>query len=375
MRGRHLLWLAMFVAVMVVAPALVHADRPSDARGDAIRPHRPSPERAGRGGPGPRAYRDALPPEERERLRHMNVEERRAERRERFESMSPEERRSLRLGRRERERGPGRRPHAGWHSDIEALAPGEREALHEQMRGLSPEEQRDVLRDRFGDPEPPSPGEKGPGRPGPDRRRRVGEYMDSLPEDERRQLRSELEGLEPRERREVMRDRFRDLPREERERLRERFRSLGPEDRERMRDRMRAESPKARRQLWAGDGEIDPEQRRVRGRAMRERLGNLPEAERQQVREQLRRYRELPPEEQEGLRERLREIESMSPERREQLHERAETWRALPEAKRDRLRAQMRRLNELEPEERLELLDSVLSGEDSELEGPGGPLD
>ena len=309
----------------------------------------------------------------------MNAEERRAERRERFESMSPEERRSLRLGRRERERGPGRRPHAGWHSDIEALAPGERETLHEQMRGLSPEEQREILRDRFGDPEPPLPGEMKPGRPGPDHRRRVGEYMHSLPEDERRQLRSELEGLEPRERREMMRDRFRDLPREERERLRERFRSLGPEDRERMRDRMRAESPRARRQLWAGDGdrdgEIDPDRRRDRGRTTRERLGNLPEAERQQVREQLRRYRDLPPEEQERLRERLREIESMSPERREQLHERAETWRALPEAKRDRLRAQMRRLNELEPEERLELLDSVLGGEDSEFNEPVAPLD
>ncbi len=375
MRWLHLPWVATLLVMGVVVPAVVHADGPSEPRGESLRPHRAGPERAGRGGPGSRDYRDSLPRDERKRLRRMEAEERRAEMRERAESMSPEERRALRLGRRERERGPGRRPHAGWKSDIEALAPGEREALHEQMRGLSPEEGRDVLRDRFGDPEPPPPGEMGPGRPGSDSRRRVEDYLDSLPEDERQQLRSEIKGLEPRERRQVMRDRFRNLPAEERERLRERFRSLGPEDRERMRDRMRAENPRARRQLWAEDGEIDPTQRRAQHRAMRENVGNLPEAERQQVREQLRRYRELSPGEQQQLRERLREVESMSPQRREQLRERAETWRALPEAKRDRLRSQMRRLNELQPEERLELLDSVLDGEGGELGEPDASLD
>ena len=212
MRWRYLPWLAALLVMGAVAPALVQADGPSEPRGEALRPHRAGPERTG---PGSRAYRDSLPRDERKRLRRMEVEERRAEMRGRVESMSPEERRALRLGRRERERGPGRRPHAGWKPDIEALAPGEREALHEQMRGLSPEERRDVLRDRFGDPKPPPPGEMGPGS---DSRRRVGEYLDSLPEDERQQLRSELEGLKPRERRKVMRDRFRNLPAEEQHR-------------------------------------------------------------------------------------------------------------------------------------------------------------
>ena len=200
MRGRRFARLAMVVAMVALAPELVHAERPSEAGGETLRPRRPDPERGQRTGPGSPEQWDSLSREERKRLRRLDAEARRAEKRARFESMSDEERRALRLGVRGKQGGPDRRPHPGpdhrphpgWKADIEALAPGEREALREDLRGLPPEERRAVLRDRFGDPKPPP--DRGSGRP--DHRRRAERYLDSLPEEERAELRSELEGLD-----------------------------------------------------------------------------------------------------------------------------------------------------------------------------------
>lgn len=115
-----------------------------------------------------------------------------------------------------------------------------------------------------------------------------------------------------------------------------------------------------------GPFEFSPDERRI----LRNRVQRLPTQEREELRSKIRNMRELPEAERELLRERLREMNTLAGDEQRAFREKARRWARMSDVRREELRVAMRRLRALPADERLELLERVLAGSESELDGP-----